>query len=341
AKGLIPDDHPNSLGQVGKLGTKAAYQAMKSADLVLMVGTNYPYTPYLPKPGRAKSIQINLEPSHLNKRFPADIAIHGDAGEVVEAILNSGLEATDGSFLANCQKHMATWNSWVEAKRELKGLPLAPEVLFDQIYIPAPTDAVYAIEVGTATSWSARYLPVGPKQQYTISSWLGTMGCALPAAIAASQVYPDRQVISINGDGAFSMVMEDFATAAKYKMPLINIVLNNRKLAFIQYEQQSAGQLNYAIDLEDMNYAKFAEATGGIGYTVTNKQEFDMALKKAYKVKDRPVLIYAYVADDAPLPGQIVADEAKGYTKFGTQYLSKKHRIPKLPPIKDIIRHFF
>ncbi|KRM22487.1 pyruvate oxidase [Ligilactobacillus acidipiscis DSM 15836] len=182
---------------------------------------------------------------------------------------------------------------------------------------------------------------MGPQQKYTISSWLGTMGCALPGAIAASQAYPDRQVISINGDGAFAMVMEDFVTAVKYKMPLINIVLNNRKLAFIQYEQQSAGQLNYAIDLEDMDYAKFADAAGGIGYTVTNKQEFAAALKKAYKVKDRPVLINTYVADDAPLPGQIVSSEAKGYTKFGTQYLAKKRRMPKLPPIKDIMRHFF
>lgn len=341
AKGLVPDDHPNSLGQVGKLGTKAAYQAMKSADLVLMIGTNYPYTDYLPKPGRAKSIQINLEPSHLNKRFPADVAIHGDSGEVIEAILNAGLESTDGTFLAECQKHMATWNSWVEAKKDLKGSPLAPEVLFDQIKKTAAKDAIFAIDVGTATSWSARYLPVGPQQKYTISSWLGTMGCALPGAIAASQAYPDRQVISINGDGAFAMVMEDFVTAVKYKMPLINIVLNNRKLAFIQYEQQSAGQLNYAINLEDMDYAKFADAAGGVGYTVTNKQEFAAALKKAYKVKDRPVLINAYVADDAPLPGQIVSSEAKGYTKFGTQYLAKKRRMPKLPPIKDIMRHFF
>lgn len=341
AKGLVPDDHPNSLGQVGKLGTKAAYQAMKSADLVLMIGTNYPYTDYLPKPGRTKSIQINLKPSHLNKRFPADVAIHGDSGEVVEAILNNGLQPTDGSFLSECQKHMATWNSWVEAKKGLKGSPLAPEVLFDQIKQTAPKNAIFAIDVGTATSWSARYLPVGSQQRYTISSWLGTMGCALPGAIAASQAYPDRQVISINGDGAFAMVMEDFVTAVKYKMPLLNIVLNNKKLAFIQYEQQSAGQLNYAIDLEDMDYAKFADAAGGIGYTVTNKQEFAAALKKAYKVKDRPVLINAYVADDAPLPGQIANSEAKGYTKFGTQYLAKKHRIPKLPPIKDIIRHFF
>ncbi len=341
AKGLVPDDHPNSLGQVGKLGTKPAYHAMKDADLLIMVGTNYPYTPYLPKPGRAKSIQINLEPSHLNKRFPADIAIHGDAGEVVEAILNSGLQPSDGSFLAKYQGKMATWNSWIDAKTELKGSPLAPEVLFDQIKKTAPKDTIFSIDVGTATSWSARFLPVGATQKYTISSWLGTMGCALPGALAASRAYPERQVISINGDGAFAMVMEDFVTAVKYKMPLINIVLNNKKLAFIQYEQESAGQLNYAIDLEDMDYAKFAEAAGGIGYNVSNKREFSNALKKAYKSKDRPVLINAFVADDAPLPGQIVSDEAKGYMKFGTQYLAEKHKIPVLPPIKDILRHFF
>ncbi|GBG94165.1 pyruvate oxidase [Ligilactobacillus salitolerans] len=341
AKGIIPDDHPNSLGQVGKLGTKAAYRAMQNADLLLLIGTNYPYTAYLPKPGRVKSIQINLEASHLNKRYPADIAIQGDAGAVVEEILNSSLQPTDGKFLKDSQAAMATWNGWVKAKTELKGSPLAPEVLFNEIKNIAAKDAVFAIDVGTATSWSARYLPVGPRQSYTISSWLGTMGCALPAAIAACQVYPERQVISINGDGAFAMVMEDFVTAVKYRMPLINIVLNNEKLAFIGYEQQSAGQLNYAIDLADMDYAKFAEAAGGIGITVTNKQELASALKKAAQSKDKPVLINAYVADDAPLPGQIVLDEAKGYTKFGTQFLAKYKKMPKLPPIKDIMRHFF
>lgn len=343
AKGIIGDNHPNSLGNVGKLGTKPAYEAMQNTDLLLMFGTNYPYTAYLPKPGTAKSIQINTSASAIGKRYPADVGLVADIKDVIKQLNSS--ETTilhpDDGFLKACQENVANWNRWMTGKRELDSKPVAPEALFNDINETAPLNTIYSIDVGTATSWSARFLNVSPTQKFILSSYLGTMGCALPGAIAAKINYPDRPVISVNGDGAFAMVMQDFITAVKYKLPLINIVLNNSKLAFIEYEQQAAGQLNYQIDLQDMDYAKFADAAGGVGITAKTSEEFKNALNRAYRVQNMPVLINAYVSDDAPLPGKIVGQEAKGYMKFGSQYLKEEKKIPELPPLKDILRQFF
>lgn len=341
AKGIIADDHPNSLGNVGKLGTKAAYEAMKETDMLIMIGTNYPYVPFLPKPGKAKCVQIELNPLNLNRRYPADVAINADAGKAVSQILAGGLKPSDGKFLKACQESMANWNKWMHGKRALDSEPVAPESLFDYVHQTAPDNTIFSIDVGTATSWSARFLPISENQQFVISANLGTMGCALPGAIAAKAASPDRPAIAINGDGAFAMVMQDFATAVKYHFPIIDIVLNNQKLAFIEYEQQEAGQLNYQIDLKDMDYAKFADACGGVGITAKSNREFRSALDRAYKITDRPVLINAYVADNAPLPGKIVNSEAAGYMSYGLQYVSEKHKLPELPPLKDIMRQFF
>lgn len=341
AKGIIADDHPNSLGNVGKLGTKPAYEAMKSADLLLLLGTNYPYRPYLPNKGQAKCIQVDVKAENLGKRYAVDVAIQGDVAKTIAALNQQGKLRESNNFLAACQKNMANWNKWMAAKRKLATTPTSPESMVAYIDETAPDDLMYSIDVGTSTSWSARFLHVKETQKFAISAWLGTMGCGLPGAIAAQVAYPDRRALTLNGDGAFAMVMQDFVTAVKYKLPIICVVINNQKLAFIEYEQQSAGQLNYQIDLADMDYAKFAEACGGVGITVKSNEEFKQALDKAYQITDKPILINAYVKDNAPLPGKIVMDEAKGYMKFGQEYLENYWKIPELPPFKDILRQFF
>lgn len=188
--------------------------------------------------------------------------------------------------------------------------------------------------------WSTRYLHIGTENRFLTSAWLGTLGCALPGAIAAKRAYPDKPVIALTGDGGFSMVMQDFVTAVHYKMKMIVIVLNNQELSFIKYEQQSAGELNYAIDLPNIDYAGFAENCGGKGYHVETREELERALEKAEQ-DNVPVIIDAYVDPDAaPLPGKIVWEEAKGYLSFEGKELKEKHRIAKMPPLKTIIRRF-
>lgn len=149
-----------------------------------------------------------------------------------------------------------------------------------------------------------------------------------------------RQVISIAGDGAFAMVMQDFMTAVKYNLPFVQFVLNNQKLAFIEYEQQSAGQRNYVIDLQDADYCKMAEAMGGVAYTVRTPDELEALMPMLADVK-APTLVNVYVADDAPLPGKIVMEEAQGYAKFLLNTILKDGKIPEMPPMKEVLRQFF
>lgn len=339
SKGTIADNHPNSLGNVGKLGTKPAYEAMKEADLILLLGTNYPYVDYLPNKG-CRGIQVDINPDVMGTRFPLDVAIEADVKDFLEAILSYGEVYKNDRFLLACQQTMSHWNNWMEEERSRKGEIIHPAFLMDSIEKIAKKDTIFSIDVGTSTSWGARFLKVQPTQSYLISAWLGTMGCALPGALAAKLNYPERQTISIAGDGAFSMVMQDFVTAVKYKLPFVQFVLNNQKLAFIEYEQQSAGQLNYEIDLHDIDYAKVAEACGGVGYTARTPEELEKLLPTLKEVTI-PTLVNVYVADDAPLPGKIVWDEAKGYGKFSVESIVQEHKMPTLPPLKEIIRQFF
>lgn len=337
AKGMVNDNHPYNLGQLGKLGTKPAFEMMQKADLLIMLGTDYPYAPYLNH--KIDAIQVDINGDKLGKRHRVNVAIQGETKDVLKRMIKLGEEVKTRPFLDTAISRMAQWRSWMEDVMNKKHTGVLPSKMFRTLSNQAETNAVFSIDVGTSTAFGARFIDAKSTQKYTISAWLGTMGCALPGAIAAKMNMPNRPVYAMAGDGAFSMVMQDFATAVRYKLPMVITVLNNKLLAFIEYEQQSAGQQNYGIGLPDIDFAKFAEACGGIGVTVTSNEEYEAALKK-YKNADKPVLIDAAVTDEAPLPGKIVMDEAKGYAKFGFGHVIDEKSIPQLPPMKEILRSF-
>ena len=337
AKGMVDDDHPYNLGQLGKLGTKPAFEMMQKADLLIMLGTDYPYAPYLNH--KIDAIQVDINGDKLGKRHRVNVAIQGETKEVLQRMIDLGDEVESRAFLDTAINRMSQWRSWMEDVINKKHDGVLPSKMFRTLSKQAEANAVFSIDVGTSTAFGARFIDAKSTQKYTISAWLGTMGCALPGAIASKMVMPERPVYAVAGDGAFSMVMQDFATAVRYHLPMVITVLNNKLLAFIEYEQQSAGQQNYGISLPDIDFAKFAEACGGIGITVTSNEEYEAALKK-YHNADRPVLINAAVTDEAPLPGKIVMDEAKGYAKFGFGHVIDKKSIPELPPMKEILRSF-
>ena len=337
AKGIIADDHPNALGQIGKLGTKPAYEAMFNADLLILIGTDYPYAPYLNQ--HIPAIQIDWDPSKIGHRHNVALSLVADAQSALTLLNARGQVVNGRPFLAACQKNMRIWRSWMHDVQNKPHTGVLPSKMFAQLSKTAPKDVIWSVDVGTATSFGARFIDVQPTQKYTISAWLGTMGCALPGGIAAKSVWPQRLVYAICGDGAFAMVMQDFVTAVKYNLPMVVVVLNNKLLAFIEYEQQSAGQQNYAVDLAEIDFAKFAEACGGVGVNVTTDAEFAQALDK-YQHPTKPVLINAAVYDEAPLPGKIVKDEAQGYLHFGFDYFKENFQMPKMPPFQEILRQF-
>ncbi|AUI72498.1 pyruvate oxidase [Companilactobacillus alimentarius] len=337
AKGLVDDDHPYNLGQLGKLGTKPAFEMMQKADLVIMLGTDYPYAPYLNK--KVDAIQVDINADRIGKRRHINLAIQGDTKEVLSRLNALGEPVKERHFLDLAVSKMGQWRSWMHDVYTKKHEGVLPSLMFHNISKSAPSDTVWSIDVGTSTAFGARFLTAKSSQMYTISAWLGTMGCALPGAIAAKMDMPDRPVYAIAGDGAFSMVMQDFATAVRYNLPMLFVVLNNKLLAFIEYEQQSAGQQNYGISLPSIDFAKFAEACGGIGERITTDKEFSEAIEK-YRNPEKPVLLDVAVNDEAPLPGKIMMDEAHGYAKFGLGHVIDKKSLPELPPMKEILRSF-
>lgn len=341
AKTILPDDHPYSIGNLGKIGTKTSYQTMQDADLLIMVGTNYPYVDYLPKKN-IKAIQIDTNSKNIGHRFNINVGIVGDSKIALHQLTENIKHVAERPFLNKTLERKAVWDKWMEQDKNNNSKPLRPERLMASINKFIKDDAVISADVGTATVWSTRYLNLGVNNKFIISSWLGTMGCGLPGAIASKIAYPNRQAIAIAGDGAFQMVMQDFATAVQYDLPLTVFVLNNKQLAFIKYEQQAAGELEYAVDFSDMDHAKFAEAAGGKGYTIKNASEVDAIVEEAL-AQDVPTIVDVYVDPNAaPLPGKIVNDEALGYGKWAFRSITEdKHLdLDQIPPISVAAKRF-
>ena len=292
AKGLIPDDHPNNLGQLGQLGTEPAEQAMKQTDLVILAGTAYPYREYLPN--KAPAIQIDVDPRVIGKYYPATVGVVGDLGPAL-SWLTDKLGERDSAFLEEFKEKRNDWHDKLQDDIDKQTDKLQPQQVLGEIQHIMERDAVVSLDVGSITIWTAKYLQL-TGQKLVLSSWLGTMGCGLPGALAAKLAYPDRQAIAIVGDGGFSMGMQDFVTAVKYDLPMIVIVFNNQKLQLIEDEQKMTGNKPTNVELANIDFAAFAIACGGEGYTVKTREDLQDALSKA-KTSKRPVVIDAYVED--------------------------------------------
>ncbi|WP_398574430.1 pyruvate oxidase [Staphylococcus equorum] len=342
AKGILADAHPYNLGNLGKIGTKTSYQTIQDADLLIMLGTNYPYVDYLPKKN-IKAIQIDKNPEAIGHRFDINVGIVGDTKLALQQLTDSVKHVVDRDFLNKTLERKATWDSWMAEDMTDESKPIRPERLMDAINHVRADNAIFSVDVGTATVWSTRYLNLTVNNKFIVSSWLGTMGCALPGALAAKFAYPDRQVVGITGDGGFEMMMQDFATAVQYNLPITIFVLNNEQLSFIKYEQQAAGELEYAINFTDIDLARFAESCGGIGYTLTDPHRIDEVVEEAM-TQNSPTIVNVYVDETAvPLPGKIVKEEALSYGKWAYRSITedKKLNLNELPPISTAIKHFF
>lgn len=342
AKGILADAHPYNIGNLGKIGTKTSYQTIQAADLLIMVGTNYPYVDYLPKKN-IKAIQIDTNPEAIGHRFDVNVGIIGDSKYALQQLTDTMNHVSDRDFLNKTLERKATWDAWMAEDKANDNSPIRPERLMDAINHVKTDDAIFSIDVGTSTVWSTRYLDLTVNNKFIVSSWLGTMGCALPGAIAAKRAYPNRQVVGIAGDGAFQMVMQDFATAVQYDLPMTIFVLNNQELSFIKYEQQAAGELEYAIDFTDVDLAMFAESAGGVGYTLKDPNRIDEIVEEAMS-QTKPTIVNVYVDPNAaPLPGKIVTDEAINYGVWAYRSLTedKKLDLDEIPPLSTAVKRFF
>jgi pyruvate dehydrogenase (quinone) len=315
-KAAVPDDSPYTTGGIGLLGTRPSQEAMEDCDTILMVGTSFPYIEFLPKPGQARGVQIDLDPARIGLRYPAEVGLVGDSGATLTALLPFLERKEDCSFLERAQTGMKKWSSLMEELGTRKDQPMKPQVVAWELGRRIASDAIVSSDSGTIATWFARQMPVRRGQMYSLSGTLASMANGLPYAIAAQIAYPQRQCIAFVGDGGFSMLMAEFATAVKYQLPIKVFIIKNNSLGMIKWEQMVfLGNPEYGCELQPIDFAAFAQACGGIGMTVEDPEQCGLVIDRALAAKG-PVIVEAVVDPFVPpMPAKITLEQAAHFAQ--------------------------
>jgi pyruvate dehydrogenase (quinone) len=270
-----------------------------------------PYVNYYPKAGQARAVQIDSDPSHIGWRYDIEVGLAGDAHATLEALLPLIQRKEDRSFLETAQERMRDWKNLEKERASRDDVPLKPQVVARALSDMIDDDAIISVDCGTNTFWAARGIEIRGRQKFSVSGTLATMAPGLPYAIAAAVAYPERQSIAFVGDGGFTMLMGEFVTAVKYKLPLKVVIIKNNSLGQIKWEQMVfLGNPEYACELEPIDFVKFAEACGGVGFRCEQPDEIHSALE-AMLACDRPAIVEAIVDQfEPPLPPRIKTEQA-------------------------------
>jgi pyruvate dehydrogenase (quinone)/pyruvate oxidase len=323
-KAVVPDDHPLTTGGIGLLGTKPSQEAIEDCDLIVLIGTSFPYIEFYPEPGQAKAVQIDLDSSRIGLRYPIDVALAGDSQIVLKCLLDFVERREDRSFLEKAQKGMKSWRKMMLEIAQRNDSPMKPQVVAHEFGQRIPENAIVCSDSGTNTTWWARHIPAKRGQMHTCSGNLASMACGLPYAVAAAIAFPDRPVYAFVGDGGFTMLMMEFLTCVKYKLNIKIVVVKNNLLGQIMWEQiVFLGNPEFACELQPLDYVKFAEAYGGCGYNIKERHDCAEVLDTAMALEG-PVVIEAEVDPfEAPMPAKITFEQAKEFAKSlarGTPY---------------------
>ncbi|HVX10155.1 MAG TPA: thiamine pyrophosphate-dependent enzyme [Pirellulales bacterium] len=310
-KAVIPDDSPYTTGYLGLIGTAPSDKAMENCDTLLMVGTSFPYMQYLPKPGQAKGIQIDRDPRRIGLRYPVDIGLVGDARATLAALLALIKPKQDRKFLEQAQEGMQEWREMMLKRSSRDDMPLKPQVVARHVSELLADNAIVTCDSGTITTWAARHINMRRGMMFSLSGTLATMAPGLPYANAAQIAYPDRQVVAFVGDGGFTMLGCEFITAVKHKLPIKVVVIKNNVLGQIKWEQMIfLGNPEYGVELEPVDFVKFAEACGGVGFRVEKPEEVRPVMQAAF-ASTRPTLIEAVVDPfEPPMPASATPKQA-------------------------------
>lgn len=326
-KACVPDDSPYTTGQVGLLGTKASQKSLEECDTLLIVGSSFPYIEYYPKPGKARCVQIDINPERLGLRYPVEIGVVGDTAHALQMLIPHLRRNEDRSFIEKAQKRMLEWAELMETRGTVDSKPMKPQVVAWELGKRLKENAVLACDSGTIATWWARQVPVRRGQLHTVSGTLATMACGLPYAIGAQVAYPDRQVVAFVGDGGFSMLMAEMSTCVKYNLPVKVVVIKNNTLGQIKWEQMvMLGNPEYGCALEDLDYAAVGRACGAEGYTIREPSECGRILEEALNSPGPAVIDAVVDPHEPPLPPSISVSQAKEFAAAlakGTPYRGK------------------
>ena len=321
-KMAVPDDLPNVTGAIGLLGTAPSWKMMEDCDTLLMVGSSFPYSEFLPKPGQARGVQVDIEPRQLGLRYPMEINLVGDARLTLQALLPLLKAREDRAWRDTIESNVRDWWRVLETRAMTDAVPINPQRVFWELSPRLPDDVILAADSGTVASWYARDLEARAGMMGSLSGGLATMGPAVPYALTAKMAYPDRPVIAMLGDGAMQMLgINGLITIArewrKWKDPrLVVMVLNNGDLNMVTWEQRSTEgdpKFEGSQDLPAFPYAQYARMLGLYGLRVDKPADIASAWDEALKA-DRPMLL-EMVTDPTvpPAPPHITAKQIRHY----------------------------
>ncbi|TFF33330.1 ubiquinone-dependent pyruvate dehydrogenase [Mucilaginibacter psychrotolerans] len=311
-KEYVQYDNPFDVGMTGLIGMASGNHAVKNCDLLLMLGTDFPYKEWYPD--GAKIVQIDIRPERLGRRCKLDLGLTGDIGETIKALIPLVKAKTDALFLKDCQARYKQNRINLDKRAAGEtGKLIHPEYLTKVLSDQAEPDTIFTADVGTPTVWAARYLDMKKGRRLIGSFNHGSMASAMPQAIGAQLAFPERQVISLSGDGGFAMMMGDILTIYQYDLPVKLIIYNNGSLGFVAMEMKVIGMPPFGTELKNPDFAKMAEAIGIMGIRVENSEDLPAAVAKALAHKG-PVLIDVLTnPTELAMPPQINFDEAKGF----------------------------
>ncbi|HEX3696895.1 MAG TPA: thiamine pyrophosphate-requiring protein [Polyangia bacterium] len=323
-KAVLPDDLPWVTGSIGLLGTKPSWELMSECDTLLMVGSSFPYSEFLPEEGQARGVQIDLAARRTSLRYPMEVNLVGDAAETLRALVPHLKRKTNRAWRKRIEESVVDWWKVLEARALNEARPVNPQRLFWELSRQLPDGAILSSDSGSAANWFARDIKIRPGMMASLSGTLATMGPGVPYAVAAKFAYPERTVVAMVGDGAMQMNgNSELLTIAKYwrewKDPrLVVLVLNNRDLNQVTWEQRAMSgdpKLEAAQDIPDFPYARYAESIGLRGIRVDRPDQIVGAWGQAFAA-DRPVVIEAITDPEVPpLPPHITVKQAAALGK--------------------------
>ena len=313
-KDILPDQHPLTLGGIGLLGTEPSLRAMRSCDLLIVIGSDFPYHDFYPGP-EVPVIQIDKDSNQIGRRHVVTHPLTGDAHLTLQELIPLVSEHTHDEFLRECQERMKAWNRKQDKTEYSSDNPIHPQALANTVSRLAANNAVICCDTGAVTVWGARHFRIQDSQRFILSGDLASMAFGLPAAIGAQLAFPGRQVIALCGDGGFAMLMCDFVTAVKYKLPIKVFVFNNGKLGLIQMEQEASGNPEHETDLLNPDYTAFAKICGGEGYTIKEASDLEPVINEALG-SDKPCIINVFInPEELTIPPDITFEQAVSYSK--------------------------
>ncbi|MDA9463312.1 thiamine pyrophosphate-requiring protein [Bradyrhizobium sp. CCBAU 53415] len=337
-KAVVPDDLPFVTGSLGLLGTKPSWDLMKNCDTFLMIGSAFPYSEFLPKPGSARGVQIDIDGARLSLRYPMEINIVGDSSATLKALLPHLKQTQKSSWRREIEEGVQQWWQTLEKRAMDTAEPLNPQRVFWELSPRLPESAIITADSGSVANWYARDLKMRRGMKASLSGGLASLGAGTPYALAGKMAYPDRTVIACMGDGAMQMNgLNVLITISKYwktwsNPRLIVLVLNNRDLNQVTWEERiqlGAGKTLSTQSIPDFPYHRYAELVGLKGIFVDDPERVGAAWDEALSA-DRPVVLEAYTDPNVPpLPPHITLKDAKNFVSM----------IPSEPELGSVLKN--